>query len=384
MEGIMMSRATAETKQRKSSKLSKREQSNLFEVVTLTDQEQNNDAQKVANQVKKLEDYEQVKPLEMSIFEMSAPEDNKYSNSVELYDFIPKYFWGKVERINDEFLRPLVREFECRGTKYKVRIVPARIVDEDGQERDYYPGQREELVEDALRKLVSSGQGIFLDDQASVIFTLYQLRQELQRIGHGYKLSEIRSALSVCVNTAIEVKSEDGTTVLISHIFETVGLQTTENWKGAGKKTKAFVRFNPLVTRSIKSRSFRQLNYETSMAFRSVIARQLHKRMSHHYTQASLANTYDIMLSTIIRDFGLTAYARIKDNLREVEKALEEMKSKNVILGFRVQKVIDIKRSNKLIDAKFTIGPHPIFASEMVRANKRLGYIKSLPSSANK
>ncbi len=72
-------------------------------------------------------------------------------------------------------------------------------------------------------------------------------------------------------------------------MFETLGLQTREDWKGTGEKTKAFVRFNSLVSEGIKTGAFRQLDYEKAMSYSSVIARQLHKRMSHHFTQASIS-----------------------------------------------------------------------------------------------
>lgn len=331
----------------------------------------------MTEKVKRLDEYQQSKPVQLSLFAMIAPEDKKYSNTIELYDFIPKYFWGKTNRVNDQFLPSLEREFEYRSQKYKVRVVPARIVDKDGKERDYYPGQREELVEDALRKLACNDQGVFLDDQAGVTFTLYQLREELKSMGHGYKISEIRDALSVCVKTSIEVSAKDGSKVLMSHIFETVGLQVEGEQNNTGKATKAFVRFNPLVTQSIKAKTFRQLNYEVSMSYRSVISRQLHKRMSHQYTQASLINTYEIMLSTLIRDFGLKTYKRINDNLKEITTALKEMQEKEIILEFKINKVLDTNRSNKLTDAKVVIRPHPKFAGEMIKANKRHGTIKA-------
>jgi len=55
--------------------------------------------------------------------------------------------------------------------------------------------------------------------------------------------------------------------------------------------------------------------------------------MSHHYGQASFANPYHFLLSTVIRDFGLTQYAQLRDNLRDVQIALDEMVEKKVILS---------------------------------------------------
>ena len=299
------------------------------------------------------------------------PEDQKFSNTIELYDFIPKYHWGKVKRIDGEFLRTLSREFECRGKTYKVKIDPAKITSSDGSSRDYFPSKREELVEDALRKLACEGQGVFLDDAAGVTFTLYQLQKELRHNGHTYSNDQIKEALMICAKTHLTVTSDTGDTVLVSSIFETLGLQTKEDWIGTGKKTRAFVRFNPLVTQGIKTRQFHQFNYEKSMRYKSVIARQLHKRMSHNYRQASFVNLYRISLTTIIRDFGLTAYAKLTLNLRDCLTALDEMKENRVILDYKVDKTIDIKNRNKLLDANFTITPDPKFINDATKANTR-------------
>lgn len=323
------------------------------------------------DKVKRLEEYKQEKPIQLSFFEFLLPQEDKYSNSIELYDFIPKYFWGKTQRINGQFLLSLEREFECRGVHYKVKIRPARMEDKDGIERDYYPSQREELVEDALRKLAAQGQGIFLDDAAGVTFTIYRLQQELKDRGHSYSKEQIKDALLICAKTSIEVRTEDGSAVMVSSLFETLGLQTRDDWQDRDRKTRAFVRFNSLVTQSIKRNSFRQINYEKSMSLKSVIARQLHKRMSHHYTQASLMNSYTISLSTIIRDFGLTAYNKLANNLRDVKAALDEMKKKDVVIGYDIKKVLDSKNRNKLIDAQLTLMPSRSFVSESIEANKR-------------
>jgi hypothetical protein len=327
---------------------------------------------------KKLDDYERTKPLQLTLFEMLLPNEREFSNTIELYDFIPKYHWGKVQRINDKFLDSLEREFECKGVKYKVKIRPASVEDRNGVERYYYPSKREELVEDALRKFVAEGQGVFLDEQAGVTFSLYQLQEELKKNGHSYSKDQIKDALLICARTNITVTNENGTSVLVSNIFETLGLQTREDWKEQGNKTRAFVRFNSLVTKSITSRTFRQLNYEKVMSYKNVISRQLHKRMSHHYIQASLTNPYHFLLSTIIRDFGLTQYAQLRDNLRDVQIALDEMIEKKVVLSYKVEKILDNTKRLKLLDAKFVLIPDPDFISEVIGANRVQSKIKSI------
>jgi hypothetical protein len=133
---------------------------------------------------------------------------------------MPKYYWGKVERIAGRFLESLEREFECRGVKYKIQISPASIVDPDGVERYYYPSKREELVEDALRRLATTEKGLFLDDKAAVTFTLYQLQQELKANGHSYSITQIKDALLICKKTNITVSTEDGKAIFVSNLLK--------------------------------------------------------------------------------------------------------------------------------------------------------------------
>ncbi|HEX8248625.1 MAG TPA: hypothetical protein VF599_10665 [Pyrinomonadaceae bacterium] len=332
----------------------------------------------VPSKAKKLDDYDRSKPAQLTLFEMLLPNEQEFSNTVELYDFIPKYHWGKVQRINDKFLDSLEREFECRGVRYKVKIRPASVEDRNGVERYYYPSKREELVEDALRKFVAEGQGVFLDEQAGVTFSLYQLQEELKRNGHSYSKDQIKDALLICARTNMTVTSESGASVLVSNLFETLGLQTRDDWKDQGNKSRAFVRFNSLVTKSITSRTFRQLNYEKVMSYKNVIARQLHKRMSHHYLQASLTNPYHLLLSTIIRDFGLTQYAQLRDNLRDVQIALDEMVEKKVLLSYKVEKILENSKRAKLLDTKLVLTPDPSFISEIIGANRLQAKIKAI------
>lgn len=343
---------------------------------------------------KQLKEYKQTKPEQLTLFELLLPEDKKYSNTIELYDFIPKYVWGAVERIQGQFLLSLDRDFECRGISYKVTIRPARVKDKDGVERDYYPGKREELIEDALRKLVCEGQGIFLDDEVGVFFTLTKLQEELAKMGHTYSKDQIKEALLICNRTGLDVYTLDGQTVVGANIFTTLGLKTRQDWETHAKDAKCFVRFNPLITTSIKNKNFRQIDYETTMRYKSYIARQIHKRLSHHYTQASILEKYQILLSTIIRDFGLTLYEDLRNNLREVRKALDEMlvktieveengqkvkKDIGIILSYKIEKRFNSNNKRKIEDALITIMTYAKFNGEMKRANARQTDIKTLP-----
>lgn len=337
------------------------------------------------DKVKELEAYRQTKPVQLTLFDqLTGGKDNKkYSNVIALYDEAPKYIWGKQPREiikYGEILPILKRDFECGGDKYKLTITPARLEDKDGITRDYYPSQREELIEDVLRKLAAEGRSLFLDDLASVKFSLYQVQQEIKRLGRTYTVDNIKHALDVCLGTKLEIATADGGTVLKSHMFDTVALRTLQQWREIGGDSAAYVRFNQLVTRGIENMQFRRINYHAAWSYKRVIARQLYKRMAQRYTQASVMETYEINLTTLIRDFGLTPYDRLDKNLRDVELALEEMmfhdkadaeeQEKGILIKYYIDPRNDSTKRKKFTDAKITLMTHPCFNEEMRESNR--------------
>jgi len=318
------------------------------------------------------------KTHQLELFEVIDLADRqRYSNSIELYDAIPKYYIGKAERINGTYLEPIERPFKFRGKEYTVTINPAPLKDrKTGMHKYFYPGIREELVEDALRKISCEGHGRFSSGQMGVFFTLYELQKELKNRGHTYDINQIKDAILICANATLQLKTGDEKELLNAPIFQALGLHTDEDWEGHGKKTKGYIRFNPLVTQSINEKTYRLLNYDKCMKYKRFLSRWFHKRLSHHFTQASFSEAYSINLSTIIRDSGMKKYKQLRDNLRKVTESIEEMKDQEIICSFEKEKIIGRKK-NSFEDVKFHLHPHIHFIQEVKKANNRAGEIKT-------
>jgi hypothetical protein len=85
---------------------------------------------------------------------------------------------------------------------------------------EFYPSYREELVEEALRKIACDRfNGVFLNDRAGVQFTLYELKKELKARGHSLNLPDILAALKTCNLASFTVEGHDGTSIMQSTIF---------------------------------------------------------------------------------------------------------------------------------------------------------------------
>lgn len=317
---------------------------------------------------KDLTKYTQTKPEQLQLFEILDASLEDYSNSIELYDTMPKYFLGGVEREKGkhvESLPILNREFVHRNKYYKLDIAPAAILDKKtGKTIYYYPSQREELVEDALRKIATRGGSVQFDDKVGVKFSYYEVQQELLRTGHGYSITEIKLAIEIMSKAGLEIVSKEGNEIsMTSNFFTFVGKETKEM---AGKE-RAVVIFHSLVTKSINTGTYRLFNYDKLMRMKMPLARWLHKRISHMFSQATINNPYQIKLSTIVRDSGMKSYRTISERARQVEKALEELSENKII--FRFDSDPD-KEKNKILDVLYSLYVTEEFVADAKKANK--------------
>lgn len=329
----------------------------------------------------KLVTLDKSQPAQMSLFQTFLSDGDKYSNTIELYDAIPKYTVSrKLKRLreNGKYLPILERTFAYKERNtgemvtYYVTIEPGRLKDQDDVEKEYYPTEREEFVEEALRKIAAADRlsGIYLDDHAGVQFTLKQLKKELAGQGHDMSLEKIVEALNICNKTHLSVKREDGANVLSAPIFPVAILPDRAAWLAAPRATCCYVQFNPLVTHSINHLTYRQFDYVTFMAYKSQLARWLHKRLSHNYINADYTNTYSLLASTMIRDSGTLNAHQFRDNISHIDAAVKELKEKRVLA--RYEKVIrHDRRGKKIEDVKYMLSPHYDFVAEMKAANKR-------------
>jgi hypothetical protein len=312
-------------------------------------------------------------PDQLSLFQTFLPDEDKYSNTIELYDAIPKYYPRKhmqQRRVNDTFLPHLEREFEHKGHAYKLLISPGRIIYKDGTAREFYPSFREELVEEALRKIACDHlNGVFLNNQAGVQFTLYELKKELKTRGHTIDIPDLLESLKICNLASLNVTEPCGNALIQSPIFPVLLVASKADWMKNPKQTRCYVQFHPLVTASINHISYRQYDYLTYMAYKHRLSRWLHKRLAHNYIQAGMMHPYSINLSTILRDSGAYSAPRGNNRLREVETALKELKAKQVIMNYK--KTDKRGPRNKIIDITFTLYPDFSFVEEMKKANAR-------------
>lgn len=321
----------------------------------------------ISSKKKDLVEYKQTQPEQLKLFES----EEGYSNTIELYDSMPKYHFGGVEREKGksvDSLPILNREFMHRNRNYKLSISPAAVQDKKtGKTINYYPSQREEIIEDVIRKISTRpNRAILFDNDIGVKFTYYEVQQELKKIGHGYSIDQIKLGIEILNKSVLETTSKEGNEISItSSLFSYVGKETKE----MGGKERVVVIFNPLVTRSINHGTYRLINYDKLMKMKMPLSRWLHKRISHIFTQAALTKPYNILLSTVVRDSGMKNYKTISERMRQVDKALNELKNNDVLSDWKVD-TSGYKQKNKILDALYLLYVSETFVADAKKATK--------------
>lgn len=280
-------------------------------------------------------------------------------------------------RTKEGLLPRLEKTVVFREREYKLRVTAAIVDDENGTPKAYYPSANEEMVEDALRKIAAEQYQGFFDKptfKSGVIFSLNMLRKELQKRGHTRSYQEMIRSLQILAGSTIEILLPEGTGFAKTSYLPALAAVSRAKYR-EDPHAKWVAHFHPLVTESIDKLSYRQYNYHLMMSHSTQLARWLHKRMSHNYTNAALTAPYSILLSSIQRDSGLLEYKRRNDVVRKLEAALNELVEHKVLLSFQGKE--ERGKRNKIIDIKYTLTPAHSFVRDVKAANKRQQDAKS-------
>lgn len=323
----------------------------------------------------------------------------KLSNTIEFWDSLPRYSVTQQamnkSRTEEGLLKPITRtckykETDCtvtisaavltrRGHKGEDDVVFQSKHDIERECKAFYPSANEELVEDCLRKLAAEQYMGFFDEEdpataSGVRFSLYALREELKKRGHTRSYHEIVKSIRILADSQIVIERSDGSGEIRSSYFPVVS-RVSKNKLATDPDAKWFVKFHPLVTQSIRLLTYRQFNYGLMMLHKGQLSRWLHKRLAHNYSNASVRDSYNILLSTIQRDSGLLDDKRTHDSTSKLETAFSELAEHKVLLSWKNEEVRGGR--NKILDVKYKLVPHPNFVGDIKAANKRIAMTKS-------
>lgn len=306
------------------------------------------------------------------------PED--LSNTIELWDAIPKYSYRarrQVEhREEGRALAVYEHTFQWQPQpkrhnaplRCKLTITPARVKDGSGW-ADVFPSTDEELVEEVLRKIFCDQQYGIHDRAAGksyVRFSLHMIRKELAARRKTRSIAEIQRSLDVLskAHVTVQVDTAGPKQVLCKGAILPVLLFRGED----GDSDLWAAQLHPLITAAVDRLTYRQFNYATLMSLASPLSRWMLKRLCHEYLNAGLMDPYRTLLTTIARDSGMLTHSRMSGKIATLERALEELVARGVLLTFKAIKRMD---GNAIDDVEYVLTPSSHFVSETKAANAR-------------
>jgi hypothetical protein len=321
-----------------------------------------------------------------SFYANTDEQRNDASNSIELWDSVPRYSISQIgmNKMRDDKGRLDLLEipFNYRQAGLKAVIQPALIQEEKNGIKStvsYYPSANEELIEEALRKIASIQQMGFHEPmkRSGVVFTLYQLREELKQRGHSRTYFDIIKSLNILSKSIIEIRGEKKqSTYTKSNTYLSNVTSVTRADIAEDPNAKWHVEFHPLVTDSIDKLSYRQFNYQQLMSHSTQLARWLHKYLVSKYTMASKLKPFEMRYSTIKRDSAmLNGYSVERQAIAACDKSMGELKTQKI--AFEIKRETKTGDRNKIIDVVYTITPTLEFIAEVKAANARQGQLRS-------
>lgn len=295
------------------------------------------------------------------------------SNTVEFWESIPKYFFTPAQckrlRTDDGLAKPYHYDYQYKELPCSVKIQPALIEQEDGTYKAFFPSVTEELVEEALKKIFTNQQyGLHnpKDVESWVRFSLSMIKRELKNKGRARSIDEIKHAIDVMSLSIIRLFVEEKEVWKGSILQDLITVNRDEYM--ADTKSQHMARLPLFISHAINTLEYRQFNYNRLMELDTQLARWLYKQLVNRFTQANYTNNYHCMYSAIERDSKYLQQGEIRHNRKKVISALDEMKTKKVLMGYEFE---DRKEGRSIVDVKYILSPSPEFIADQKAANKR-------------
>ena len=205
--------------------------------------------------------------------------------------------------------------------------------------------------------------------RSGVVFTLYQLREELRQRGHSRIYFDIVKSLNILSKSIIELKGEKKQNAYTkSNTYLSNVTSVTRTDLAEYPNAKWHVQFHPLVTDSIDKLIYRQFNYQQLMSHSTQLARWLHKYLVSKYTMASKMKPFEMRYSTIKRDSAmLSGYKVERQAIAACDTSMEELNTKKIAHEIKREVITGVR--NKIIDVVYTITPTLDFIAEVKAAN---------------
>jgi hypothetical protein len=322
---------------------------------------------------------EAAQPMQLTLFELVAGNDGadaRRSQCIEMYDLAPRFVLYTLGRLRQgAHLETILRDFVYRGHTYSLILKPARVSRMVGGRMatvEMYPGEREQILEDVVRRLAVEGGRLSLDGNniIRVTVSLREIYHELERVSRTLSFGEIREAIEILNETNITISNLDDRRAKLLKFspFSEVRFSLPKGrseggaWDDEGMTS---IVLNTIVTEALRDMAFRQVDYEKLMSIRDPFARWIYKRLSLVPQETPIIA---MTASEIARDSGLAAnWSRWRDSVRRITTAVNVLVQPGIL-----ERVVEHRDTakNKLVDMTYQMHLSPEFMAGLRRSRE--------------
>jgi len=321
--------------------------------------------------------------LQMTMFSSYLTNDDReVSNTIELWESIPKYFLTSVQmeklRSGKGLAEPYEMDYVSNDRSYSIEIQPALIKQKNGKYKAFFPSASEGLIEEVLKKIFTE-QNLGLHEvkkvESWVRFSLRMIYRELKKRGKTRDLAQIKHSIDVMSKCQITVFQE-GKRLFRGAILSDL-IPVDRDAYEDNPNAHWITRLPVFISHAINTLQYRQFNYSRYMECKEQLTRWLYKRLITRFKQASITTEYHFMFLDLKQSSGLLQMTSTQGNRRKVIYALNELVEREIIL--KNYAVEERKEGRKIVDIKYTVKATPEFIQEQKAANKRYsnGYIEA-------
>jgi len=310
--------------------------------------------------------------FQLSLFrQFISNNDDTVSNAVELWENIPKYFFTPAQvaklRLDSGHADPYEQPYLYKGIDCTVTIHPALIKQSDGQYKAFFPSVTEELIEEALKKILTRqgfGSHHSTKSETWVKFSLRMVSLELKKRGKTRDFTQIKKSIQI-MSQCIIVLSKGKKEIWKGAILQDLVTVDRERYIEDTASLHA-ARLPLFISNAIDKLEYRQYNIDRHMSLKTQLSRWLYKRFVHRYKQASLTNEYHFKYSTIKEESRFLEAGTERNNRIKVIKSLNELKESGILMSFISE---DQKEGRAVVDVVYTVNASIAFRGEQKASN---------------
>jgi hypothetical protein len=338
---------------------------------------------------------------QLTLFDAFLSAQPDQSRTLDIWEPLPKFLFTHSREANEniaEFANVRLDEKTVVKVSIKAAILTSdtKPGESEGPRRlkgrMIFPGEREEIVFRAIVKMVIQRQiesALTTNKKQETVvrlsFTLYQLRKELQTLGHDFKLSELREAIEVLRSATLQLDVIQGDWEFSSHPYSyLIASEKRKRGDETGKEQIYTVDFHPLAVQSILSGGWQTINYNRLMALEEPLSRWIISRMNNRFRQARGLkermllgeNGYTLTLNMVKNESGIQFDGDVSRLIKRIENAIKKLCSGSDPFLGRFEKEIIYGDAGlrggrpKTLDVHWILFPSPRFASEIVSDNQ--------------